>query len=72
MAYLKPQSPLKKGEDYIYPITTVDQVISNEDGTRLNAVLDNINTKWAGCWISFTDENGNPTDEPYIHWNEES
>lgn len=22
----------------------------------------------AGCWIAFTDEDGNPTDEPYIHW----
>lgn len=22
----------------------------------------------AGCWIEFTDEEGNPTDEPYIHW----
>lgn len=24
-----------------------------------------------GCWISFTDEDGNPTDEPYIHWRQE-
>jgi hypothetical protein len=24
----------------------------------------------AGCWIDFTDENGNPTDEPYLHWEE--
>lgn len=23
------------------------------------------------CWISFTDEDGNPTDEPYIHWEQE-
>ena len=22
----------------------------------------------AGCWISYTDEDGNPTDEPYIHY----
>ena len=27
--------------------------------------------KLAGCWISFTDEDGNPTDEPYIHWEQE-
>lgn len=27
MAYLKPQSPLKKGEDHIYPLTTYDQII---------------------------------------------
>ena len=36
MAYLKPQSPLKKGEDYIYPLTTTDQIIT-EDGERLSA-----------------------------------
>jgi hypothetical protein len=24
-----------------------------------------------GCWIEFTDEDGNPTDEPYIHWMQE-
>lgn len=24
-----------------------------------------------GCWIDFTDEDGNPTDEPYIHWEQE-
>lgn len=23
-----------------------------------------------GCWIEFTDEDGNPTDEPYLHWEE--
>ena len=46
--YIKPQSPLKKinketGEvNYIYPITTPDQVVM-EDGRRLNAVLDELN-----------------------------
>lgn len=24
--------------------------------------------KLGGCWISFTDADGNPTDIPYIHW----
>lgn len=24
--------------------------------------------KLGGCWISFTDAEGNPTTEPYIHW----
>ena len=24
-----------------------------------------------GCWIEFTDEDGNPTEEPYIHWMQE-
>ena len=43
--YLKPQSPLQyKGEAYIYPLTTVDQVIL-EDNTRLNVALDDINAK---------------------------
>ena len=34
MAYIKPQYPLKNGENYIYPPTTADQVILS-DGTRL-------------------------------------
>ena len=34
MAYLKPQSPIKNGNDYIYPLTTIDQVIMS-DGSRL-------------------------------------
>lgn len=34
MAYLKPQYPLKNGENYIYPPTTGDQVILS-DGSRL-------------------------------------
>ena len=33
--YLKPQSPLQKGTDYIYPLTTADQIIIDENGTRL-------------------------------------
>lgn len=41
MAYVKPQSPLrdKKSGDYFYPLTTVDQVIMDDD-TRLNVALD--------------------------------
>lgn len=40
MSYLKPQSPLVSKEgDYIYPLTTVDQVVM-EDGSRLNTKLD--------------------------------
>ena len=33
--------------------------------------LKELNNKLAGCWIEFADEEGNPTDEPYIHWYEE-
>lgn len=36
MAYYKLQTPLRKGEDYVYPLTTADQVIV-ENGERLNA-----------------------------------
>ena len=42
--YYKPQSPIQSGEDFIYPITTADQVMVDGD-TRLNAVgvyLENI------------------------------
>ena len=42
--YYKPQSPIQSGEDFIYPITTADQVMVDEN-TRLNAVavyLENI------------------------------
>lgn len=34
MAYLKPQSPIKNGDDHIYPLTMADQVIL-ADGSRL-------------------------------------
>ena len=42
--YYKPQSPIQSGEDIIYPLTTSDQVMVDEN-TRLNAVgvyLENI------------------------------
>ena len=31
-------------------------------------VVKNDRQRWAGCWIAFEDAEGNPTDEPYIHW----
>jgi hypothetical protein len=37
MSYKKPQYPLKNGDDYIYPLTTSDQIIMN-DGQRLSGV----------------------------------
>jgi hypothetical protein len=39
--FLKPQNPLRKGEAYIYPLTTVDQVIL-EDNSRLNFALEHM------------------------------
>lgn len=38
MDYLKPQSPLQINGQYIYPLTTTDQII-NEDGSRGYNVL---------------------------------
>lgn len=40
MAYLKPQSPIKNGEDRIYPLTTYDQIIM-ADGSRWNGSTEN-------------------------------
>ena len=43
--YLKPHSPLQhKDGDYFYPLTTVDQIITDND-TRLNAELISIDLK---------------------------
>lgn len=55
MAYYKPQSPIKKGEDYIYPLTTVDQIVL-DDGTRLSEryVTANLTDMEAGM-APFTD-----------------
>lgn len=39
MEYLKPQSPIKIGENYIYPLTTSDQII-NGDGKRIKNIAD--------------------------------
>lgn len=41
MAYLKPQSPIKRGQDYLYPLTTYDQIIMN-DGSRWNGQQTNL------------------------------
>lgn len=38
MAFLKPQSPLIKGNDYFYPLTTADQIIMN-GGYRLDQIV---------------------------------
>lgn len=38
MAYLKPQSPIKNGENHIYPLTTHDQIIL-ADGSRWDGKL---------------------------------
>ena len=41
MAYLKPQSPIQlKDSDYVYPLTTIDQVIDGNQ--RLNVSFNNL------------------------------
>ena len=37
------------------------------DGLVVKQILE----RFGGTWIDRTDEEGNPTDEPYIHWYEE-
>lgn len=39
MAYKKPTYPLEIGSDYVYPITTYDQII-NKDGTRPTSIAE--------------------------------
>ncbi len=51
MAYLKPQSPIQlKDSDYVYPLTTIDQVIDGNQ--RLNVSCTNyqntVNTRING------------------------
>ena len=33
--YYKPQSPIQSGEDFIYPITTADQIMKSDNSRRL-------------------------------------
>ena len=34
-AYYKPQSPIQSGEDFIYPLTTADQIMKSDNSRRL-------------------------------------
>ena len=52
-----------KDGNTVAPRTSANAVIT-ASGKSVEAVLN-------GCWIEFTDENGNPTDVPYLHWIEE-
>lgn len=54
-------------------VEIVDNLTTNDSTKVLSAAQGVVlNNKWNGCWIEFTDEDGNPTDEPYIHWLEEA
>ena len=39
--YLKPQTPLQdlNSENYFYPLTTIDQIILQDNSTRLNSLI---------------------------------
>lgn len=57
MAYLKPQSPIRHGDDYIYPLTTADQIVI-DGGKRLSGV---------GVYLEKPDEFEDTTLEPGIN-----
>lgn len=65
MSYLKPQSPLKIDTDYIYPITTYDQII-NKNGNRVTEIADGKNISYLysatfslESWFKFFSEQNN-------------
>ncbi len=49
----------------------VEKIVGNinveKDGT-VKQQIDNLNDRFAGTWVAFYDEDGNPTNEPHIHW----
>ena len=61
---------LEKNCGAIHGITDSLTSESSNIAASAKAVKD-VNDRLAGCWISFTDEEGNATAEPYIHWYEE-
>lgn len=54
-------------------LKTIEEVLANtNEGYLVSALVIKEIIQWfAGCYIAFEDENGEPKDEPYIHWNEE-
>lgn len=57
MAYIKPQSPLTHGENFIYPITTHDQIVL-PDGSRWDGVsnkISSVNGKVGAVELDATD-----------------
>lgn len=55
--YLKPQTPLEQGTDYVYPVTTLDQVIGSDGSTRLNTEVESIKSDIATIETSSTAAN---------------
>lgn len=61
MAFLKPQSPLAKGNDYFYPLTTADQVIM-DGGYRLDQIVGKVEKSTVTLY-----QNGWSTAAPYSY-----
>lgn len=61
MAFLKPQSPLAKGNDYFYPLTTADQVIM-DGGYRLDQIVGKVEKSIVTLY-----QNGWSTAAPYSY-----
>ena len=47
----------------------VDISVTSESSNLITS--GGVYNRFAGCWVDFTDENGNPTTVPYLHWIEE-
>lgn len=66
-----------KWSDLPYAVTESLTVVQNLDidandkVPSVSAVKTAIDDAMGGCWIDFTDADGNATDEPYIHWYKE-
>lgn len=62
--------PQGKAKDIFAEIAGVEGALDGKIAATNNAVSAT-DAKFSGCWISFWDQDGNPTDEPYIHWMQE-
>lgn len=67
--------PDGKGQDVFAYADTKAAAAQSYADTQASGALSNAKSytdgKLAGCYVSFTDETGAPTDEPYIHWDTE-
>lgn len=54
--------------EMIFPRTKLKAIYNDTGEQTLEEIIANMDARWAGAWIEFTDENGNPTNEPYLHF----
>ena len=58
-------------------LKTMEEVSANKDADKVvgpeavKELSNDLNGKFAGCWLSFTDAEGAKADVPYIHWMQE-